>query len=186
MYFSIDYYLENGFFIDAINRVSEFYLKQLIDESYILHHITECLMKHLYDSIVSLRTIEMMAFGMFDNPSTSFFDNPSIKNELSKKSLAKLKKEIYKLSERDIISFYLKKPSITARQEDILLTYFMEMSKYADEFCFTQSVEKEVIDYYCDQLKFNSYVREHMLDNIIGRYKEKQHLQSKCFAYDDF
>lgn len=186
MYFSIDYYLENGFFIDTINRVSEFYLKQLIDESYILHHITECLMKHLYDSILSLRTIEMMAFGMFDNPSTSFFDNPSIKNELSKKSLAKLKKEIYKLSERDIISFYLKKPSITARQEDILLTYFMEMSKYDDEFCFTQSVEKEVIDYYCDQLKFNSYVREHMLDNIIGRYKEKQHLQSKCFAYDDF
>lgn len=151
------------------------YLRKLVTETYLGHHILNVLNRHSVTEKLTTEQLDTLVYLLLNEPEIDVFEMDSFCDVFDNVDVRLLETELYMICQDDVLTYYITKSNLTDEEVHLLKMCFENHNNdVADimdlEFAEEKATEN-IVGAFLDGL--NVFVKENLMPYIISAMQEK-------------
>lgn len=151
------------------------YLRELVTETYLGHHILNVLNRHYVTEKMTTEQFDTFVYLLLNEPEIDVFELDSFSDVFDDVDIRLFETELHFICQEDVLVYYLTKPNLTDEEKYLLEMCYASHNNDLDVIMDLEYAEEKAKDYlaYAFLNGLNEYARENMLNGIVSAIQEK-------------
>ena len=165
----------NSDFLLLASDLCEPYLRKLVTETYLGHHILNVLNRHFVTEKLTTEQLDTLIYLLLNEPEIDVFELDSFCGVFDNVDVQLLEMELHSICQEDVLIYYLTKSNLTDEEEHLLNMCFENHNNDLDVIMDLEYAEEKATEYivYAFLNGLNVYVKKNLMTSVVSAIQEK-------------